>query len=115
MRKRYNPPPKKKHTFKLKVINDKKLLIAFFEDDKVVKRFKVKARVKDDGYIYLKNKNLKITFLLLVNGIHHKKTRLFINQSQNLVVDVASKNIGFVGFAPFGTGHFKNRYICHHR
>lgn len=109
--KRFYPKKRKKYKFKIKAYSSNKLLISFFEDDKVIKQFKVRAKIKDDGFVYLKNKNLKILFFALFNGYSHKKTRLMIDQNQNLIAEVTSRGASLVVIALFATGHFKYRYV----
>ncbi|OJJ20538.1 hypothetical protein BKI52_18970 [marine bacterium AO1-C] len=106
------PKSKNKYTFKVQQISAKRLLITFFENNKVLKKYNCKAKVKADGFVYLKNKNFNFLALaFLFGGYSIKKTRLFINTNQQLIVETTLKGIGFVFFTPFNSNHWKARYV----
>jgi len=81
----------KTYAFDLKVLSTKEIKIDYLEDGKVFKERILKTKLKKDGYLYLKNKNLQLMLVpVILGGIDLKKTRFTKSENGNLVFDVAN-------------------------
>lgn len=85
----------KTYTVELEVLGNKALKLNYLENGKSIRERVLKTRLKKDGYLYLKNKN--IGFLLLpyiAGGIDVKKTRLSKTADGELIFDVVNHRSG---------------------
>ena len=81
--------------FELEVSDNNKLKINFFRDGQIFDSYSLKTKLKDDGYLYVKNKNLKIwgvPFLLGYTDV--QKMRLSLNSDNSLVAEFAEQSLG---------------------
>jgi hypothetical protein len=101
----------KSYKFGLKVLNKRNIKISYIENDTVFRERILKAKLKKDGYLYLKNKN--IGFLLvpyIAGGIDIKRTRLSKSKNRNLVFDYSHHRSGAFLIIAFLDGRtWKNR------
>lgn len=104
----------KKYAFELKVINKKKLKITYLENDIIFRERFLKIKLKKDGYLYLKNKNIGFVLIPYIFGaVDVKRTRLTLDEEENLVLDVynhRSGAIGGVGFLSWKTWRYRRTY-----
>lgn len=88
--------------FQLEVINKNKLRINYIKDDQVIRTRIIKTKLENDGYLYLKNKNVGFVLVpFLVGAIDVKKTRIGLNEDGNLIFDVANYRGGALFFIIF--------------
>ena len=72
-------------------MSPKKIKIEYLENGKIFKERLVKANLKRDGYLYLRNKNTQFMWIPLIAGtIDVKKTRLTRRENGTLIFDVAN-------------------------
>ncbi|QHI38521.1 hypothetical protein IMCC3317_39140 [Kordia antarctica] len=104
----------KNYTFELKIINKKKIKITYLENDVIFRERFLKTKLKKDGYLYLKNKNIGFVLIPYVFGaVDVKRTRLTLDKDENLVFDVynhRSGAIGGVGFLSWKTWRYRRTY-----
>lgn len=104
----------KKYTVALKIINEKKLKITYLENDIVFRERFLKIKLKKDGYLHLKNKNIGFVLVPYIFGaVDVKRTRLTLDKDENLVFDVynhRSGAIGGVGFLSGNTQRYRRLY-----
>jgi len=85
----------KKYAVKLKVINKKQLKISYLENDIVFRERFLKTKLKKDGYLYLKNKNIGFLLIPYIFGaIDVKRTRLTVDENGSLVFDTYNHRSG---------------------
>ena len=85
----------KSYYFILKILNSKKIEIDYFENEKSVRRQTIRYKLKDDGYVYLKNRNFKIKGIpYLIGSIDVKKIRLTLNKEKNLLLETSEFSSG---------------------
>ena len=85
----------KTYKVKLEVLNKHELKIDYLENDKSIRERILKIRLRKDGYLYLKNKN--IGFILvpyLAGALDIKKTRLSTTVDGDLIFDVVNHRSG---------------------
>ncbi|OBX26445.1 hypothetical protein A9996_05275 [Gelidibacter algens] len=76
----------KTYTFNLKVISPKKIKIDYIENGKIFKERILKTKLKKDGYLYLKNKNVQFLLVPYIAGaLDVKKTRFTKSKNGNLI------------------------------
>lgn len=100
------------YTFEIRLIEKKQIEVIYLKDKISFRKFKLKYELKADGYVYLKNKNLKVSGVpYLFGGIDIKKLRLsFIDN--NLIVEEMRHSSGAILFI-FGdskTWHNTDKY-----
>ena len=99
----------RKYSFQLKVISTDKIKITYLENGEKFKEQILKSKLKDDGYLYLKNQNVKLLFVPLIFGrLDIKKIRLTKSNDGNLIFDVAKRTVG--GFLLIIAGGHYNKY-----
>ncbi len=85
----------KTYHVELKVLNKKKLKISYLENSIIFRERIIKTKLKSDGYLYLKNKNVGFLFVPYIAGaIDIKKTRLTTSKNGNLIFDIANHRSG---------------------
>jgi len=88
--------------FKLEIINKNKLQVSYIKNDTVNRTRVIKANLKKDGYLYLKNKNVGFVLVpFIVGAIDVKQTRMGLNESGDLIFDVAKYRGGALFFFIF--------------
>jgi len=104
----------KHNQVELNVLNSRRLEVKYLEDDKVIRRRIIKIKLKKDGYLYLKNKNIGFSLIPYLFGrLDVKRTRVTINENDNLVLDVSHFRGGAVFliiFLDMGTDKYKKSY-----
>ena len=74
--------------FKLKIIDNKKLKIDFIKNEKVIKSQTLKYKFKNDGFLYVKNRNIIISGIpYIFGGVDVKKIRIALNQNNELIIN----------------------------
>jgi hypothetical protein len=74
--------------FKLNVIDNEKLKIDFIKNEKIIKSQTLKYKFKNDGFVYLKNRNTLIAGIpYIFGGIDVKKIRIALNQNNELIIN----------------------------
>ena len=92
----------KTYFFDLEILNDKKISINFFENGKVIRNETLKYKLGNDGYLYLRNKNVRPLFIPYIAGsIDITKTRLTIDKDYNLILDSTNHNSGGLAIVIF--------------
>lgn len=85
----------KQYSSCLTVLKDKRIKIACLEQQQVVMEWVLKCRLKKDGYLYLRNKNIKIAGLpYILGGVDAKRIRLAKTVEGDLIVDVVDHKSG---------------------
>lgn len=85
----------KSYSFILKILNFKKLKIYYIENDVVISEKEIKYKLKKDGYLYLKNKNLRFLGIPYLFGeIDLKRIRLTLNKEHNLLFELSEFESG---------------------
>lgn len=104
----------KTYHFELETVNPKKLKVKYIVQDTVFRSRLINTKLKKDGYLYLKNKNLKFLFLPYIAGaIDIKKCRLSASSDGNLIVDMMNHRSGaFLVIMMDGrTWKYRNEYV----
>ncbi len=101
----------KVYTFSINSISAKKLKISYYENDSVIKQNKIRYNLKDDGYLYLKQRNFKVIgFPYLLGALKLKRSRITLNNENNLLFETSEVTTGgailFYLFVPV----FKSKY-----
>ena len=92
----------KSYTFSLKILNTKRFEIDFFEDDSIIRQNTMRYKLKDDGYIYIKHRNIKIIGIpYLMGGFKNKRSRLTLNKDNNLLFETTEFRSGGVFYLGF--------------
>lgn len=88
----------KSYSFELKILSSKSLQISYIEDDKILCERIIKTKLKKDGYLYLRNKNvLPILIPFILGGMDVKRTRISKFENGDVVLDVANhQSFGFI-------------------
>ena len=74
--------------FKLNVLNHEQLEINFIKGKETIKSQTLKYKFKDDGFLYIKNKNTLIKGIpFIIGGVDVKKVRLALNQKNELIIN----------------------------
>lgn len=95
----------KSYAFDLKVLDHKKIQIHYIENNKVFKERIIKTKLKKDGYLYLKNKNVQFLSVPYIAGaLDVKKTRMTKLKNGNLIFDVTNHRSGAVFLVGFLNG-----------
>lgn len=104
----------KSYAFKLSILSKKKMQISYIENNRVIRERYIKTKLKKDGYLYLKNKNLAFIFIpYLAGAIDIKKTRLSKSTTGELVFDIVSHRSGafmLIIFLDGRTWHYRHSY-----
>ncbi|MFC0605863.1 hypothetical protein [Winogradskyella pulchriflava] len=101
----------KNYKFGLKVLNKKKIRISYIENDTIFRERMLKAKLKKDGFLYLKNKNTGFLLVPYIAGaIDIKRTRLSKSEDGNLIFDYSHHRSGAFLIIAFLDGRtWKNR------
>lgn len=104
----------KSYSFNLTILSPKSCKINYVENNKVIRERIIKTKLKRDGYLYLKNKNVALIFIpYLAGAIDIKKARFSKTQEGNLIFDVASHRSGaflLIMFLDGRTWKYRNEY-----
>ena len=74
--------------FKLNIIDNEKLKIDFIKNEKVIKSQTLKYKFKNDGFLYVKNRNTIIAGIpYIFGGVDVKKVRIALNQNNELIIN----------------------------
>lgn len=101
------------YTFEIKLIEKKQIEVNYLKDNISFRKFKLKYELKADGYVYLKNKNLKVSGVpYLFGSIDIKKLRLSIIGNYLTVEEIrhSSGAILFI-FGDSKTWHYNDKYV----
>ena len=101
----------KNYKFGLKVLNKKRVRISYIENDTVFRERTLNAKLKKDGFLYLKNKNTGFLLVPYIAGaIDIKRTRLSKSENENLILDYSNHRSGAFLILAFLDGRtWKNR------
>lgn len=95
----------KYYDFELKVLNESELKIKYLENDQVFRERTLKTKLKKDGYLYLKNKNIGFVLVPYIAGaIDVKKGRLGLTDNGTLLFDYAHHRSGALMIIAFLDG-----------
>lgn len=100
------------YTFEIRLIENNQIEITYLKDKISFRNFKLKYELKRDGYLYLKNKNLKVSGVpYLFGSIDIKKLRLNIIDNYLTVEEIrhSSGAILFI-FGDSKTWHNTDKY-----
>lgn len=100
------------YTFEIRLIEKKHIEVIYLKDNISVRKFKLKYELKADGYVYLKNKNLKVSGVpYLFGSIDIKKLRLSFIDNYLIVEEIrhSSGAILFI-FGDSKTWHNIDKY-----
>ena len=104
----------KNYAFDIKIISTKKIKIEYFENGKVFKERVFKTKLKKDGYLYLKNKNVQFLLVPYIAGaLDVKRTRFTKSIKGNLIFDVSNHRSGaafLVVFLDSKTWKYRQEY-----
>jgi len=98
----------------LTVINKKKIKLSYIKNDKITRERILRAKLKKDGYLYLKNNNVKPLLIPHIAGaIDIKKSRLSVDENNNLIFDAVHYRSGavlLIVFLDWRTWKYRNEY-----
>ncbi|NER09439.1 hypothetical protein SAMN06265375_1011056 [Muriicola jejuensis] len=87
--------PSKRYSFTIEVIDNKKLAIDYLEGDSIIRQKKIRFGIRNDGYLYLKNRSFKMRGIpYLFGDIDKKRIRLTLNRDNNLLFETAEFHSG---------------------
>lgn len=102
------------YKFQLRVLNENRIKINYIEDDQIIRERVLKIKLKQDGYLYLKNKNTVFILIPYIAGaLDIKKTRITCDENGNLIFDVVNHRsgaIGVIGFLDGRTWKYRHQY-----
>lgn len=85
------------YTFDLKVLNPKWIELNYLANEKSIRKQIIKYKIKEDGYLYLKNRNFKIKGIPYLFGeFNVKKNRITLNKENNLIFESSEFSSGGV-------------------
>ena len=74
--------------FKVNIINNEKIEINFIRNEKIIKSQILKYKFKNDGFLYIKNRNTIIAGIpYIFGGVDVKKIRIALNQNNELIIN----------------------------
>lgn len=89
----------KNYQISIRIIDEQYLRVDHLENSKLLRTLKLKYYSKQDGYLYLKNKNLKISWIpYLFGGIDIVKLRIACNAKSNLIIEKVHHSSGAIFF-----------------
>jgi len=92
----------KNYTFSLKILSPKRIEIDYLEDSLVIRKNTVRYKLKNDGFVYIKHRNLKIIGIpYVLGGINKKRSRFALNEENNLIFETSEFRSGGVFYAGF--------------
>lgn len=104
----------KSYQFELKTLSEKELQVTYFANNETIRKRVIKTKWKNDGFLYLKNKNIKFSWIpYLLGGLRVKRTRIKLNEDQDLVFDVSQFQGGaafFIIFPSWNTNRYTKTY-----
>jgi len=78
----------KKYDVRIEVLDKKKISFSLLKDNLKVDSSIVNYKIKNDGYIYLKNKNFKSNWIpILCGNFSINRTRLSLNNENSLILN----------------------------
>jgi len=92
----------KTYFFNLEVLNDNKINMIFFENEQIIRNKTLSYKLENDGYLYLKNKNIRPILIPYIAGsIDINKTRLTLDENSNLIFDSTNYRSGAFAIVAF--------------
>ena len=74
--------------FKISVLNKDEINFKFIKNKKVVRNQTLKYKIKDDGFLYIKNRNTTIKGVpFLFGGVDVRKVRIALNPNKDLLIN----------------------------
>jgi hypothetical protein len=100
------------YSFEIRLLGNKQIEITYLKDKVSFRKYTLKYKLKDDGYVYLKNKNFKMIGIpYLIGGIDIKKLRLTSIDNYLLIEEVYhSSGATLLIFGDSKTWNYINRY-----
>lgn len=102
------------YSFELKVLNSKRIELNYLENEKTIRHHIIKYKIKDDGYLYIKNRNFKIKGIPYLFGeFNVKKNRITLNKENNLIFESSEFSSGGVALLmvyPVGKAKYQKIY-----
>lgn len=112
--KRIEIDSSKNYALELKILNPKRIGLYYFQNEKAIRQLMIKYKIKDDGYLYLKNRNFKIKGIPYLFGeINVKKNRITLNKESNLIFESSEFSSGGVALLmvyPVGKAKYQKIY-----
>ncbi len=85
----------KTYSLKIDILNEKKMKLLYLENDTIFRERVIKTKLKKDGFLYLKNKNIQPLLIPYIAGaIDINKIRFGLDTNNNLILDVAHHSSG---------------------
>lgn len=83
--------------FELELKDEKELIVKFYKNDELFETYQLKARLKDDGYLYVRNKNVKFWGIPFALGYWTtQRMRLSMDANDRLLVEYAEATVGAI-------------------
>ncbi|MBE0392210.1 hypothetical protein HNQ02_003153 [Flavobacterium sp. 7E] len=74
--------------FKILVKNEKEINLEFIANNKILKSQTLKYKIKDDGFLHIKNKNTLIWGIpYLFGGVDVRKVRIALSENNDLIIN----------------------------
>ena len=74
--------------FKILIKNKNEIKLEFFKNNEIIKTQTLKYKFKEDGFLYVKNKNTLIWGIpFLFGGVDVKKVRIALTKNNNLLIN----------------------------
>ena len=90
-------------SFNISIANDKEINIKFIRDNQVLRKQTLKYKIKDDGFLHIKNRNTIFRGLpFIFGGIDVRKIRIALSENSELLINDVYSGYGaflFIGDA----------------
>jgi hypothetical protein len=84
------------YTFGIDLIDNRLIGITYYKGNTSFKKFNLKYKLKDDGYIYIKNKNLKILGIPYIIGSYESKKIRLTTIDNYLIIEEVEDSSGAI-------------------
>lgn len=75
----------------IEIINDSRMQVNYIENDIITRTRTIKTKLKDDGFLYLKNKNIGFIWIPFILGaLDVNRSRITTDNKGNLIMDVSN-------------------------
>jgi len=100
------------YSFELKLVENQKVEITYLKDKISFRKFTLEYQLKNDGFIYLKNKNFKVSGIpYLFGGIDIRKLRLTTFDNYLIIEEVYhSSGAALLIFGDSKTWNYTHKY-----
>ena len=74
--------------FRVSILNKKEINLEFIKNEKIIKNQKFTYKIKEDGFLYIKNRNTIIKGIpFLFGGVDVKKVRIALSENNDLLIN----------------------------